>query len=343
MAEIEREMALAGHAFSVQQILRADYAICRGEDLLAVIERKSLKDLAASIKDGRLQNLKGLIELREECNCDVWLLIEGPAFPTPTRKFQRIAYATLESCIIDASVRQGIFRVPAKNGADSARVLARLVDRYKRHWEIQRGAGRRLDGAPVAAGGAPATNTLARGGAAGLMRPVVVTEIDTVSRMWAASKGITAHTGFEFAKLGAIADLVAIGAVDRDALEARLGTVRHPGSGRRIHAAATARVMRLLTGHAGARDALERFLSGVPRLSRAVAAQVCAGGVTLPGLVAMDAEALSALVPEGARRRLGKSGERLHALLRVDPHPPAEGANSSSDDGSSSDDSSDDE
>jgi hypothetical protein len=262
------------------------------------------------------------VELREECGCDVWLLIEGPAFPTPTRKFQRIQFSTLESCIIDASVRQGIFRIPAKNGGDSARVLARLVDRYKRNWEVQRGAGRRLDGAPVAAGGA-IPNPLARGGAAGLMRPRVVSDLEFVSRMWASVKGITAQTGFEFAQLGSIASLVAIGAADRAALEARLAEVRHPGSGRRIHASALVRVMRLLTGHAGARDVLARLLSGVPRLSRAVADQVCAGGLTLPELAAMDVAALSALVPEGAHRRLGKSGERLHELLRVEPQPPA--------------------
>lgn len=80
------------------------------DKILAVIERKSLNDYAASFKDGRHENREKLVKLREHTNCKVYYLIEGPINPKLTRKFQRIPYSNI-LCSIDNLVIVNDFHI----------------------------------------------------------------------------------------------------------------------------------------------------------------------------------------------------------------------------------------
>lgn len=58
-----------------------DYTISRGDELLAIIERKTWTDLSAGLRDGRKENVAKLLYAREQSNALLMYLIEGmPVF-----------------------------------------------------------------------------------------------------------------------------------------------------------------------------------------------------------------------------------------------------------------------
>ena len=63
--------------YVVKTITTGDYVIMDGDKIVAAIERKTWKDLADSIIDGRMDNHGKLVELKNKNNCLVYYLIEG--------------------------------------------------------------------------------------------------------------------------------------------------------------------------------------------------------------------------------------------------------------------------
>lgn len=59
------------------QMTVGDFAIADESRIYAIIERKTIADLSASIKDGRMANKDKLISLRRQSGCDVVFIIEG--------------------------------------------------------------------------------------------------------------------------------------------------------------------------------------------------------------------------------------------------------------------------
>jgi len=207
----------------VRRLARGDYAITAVQDgrerLQALVERKTLKDLAGSLKDGRLDNLEGMVEVRAECGCDLWLFVEGPAFPSPDTKYGRVPYSTLESVILDASVRDGFMVARTKDLADGVRMLKCLTERYRRKHELEAKAA-------AGAGGAEHQRGLA------LTRRVRKLPNDTerVAELWGGLGGVSAVTGLVLVGAGSVAEWVAW---TRDNVaDARLAELRYPSGGR---------------------------------------------------------------------------------------------------------------
>jgi ERCC4-type nuclease len=133
--------ALTEHAHFVAQINVGDYNICRTGSrapdgpvppaqsaVLACVERKSLVDFAASIRDGRYEKeVGGMLRLREETGCQLFFFVEGPAFPNLNRKFSKTPYSTLLSACTSLMVRDGIFIVQTEDEAHTAKRLADLM------------------------------------------------------------------------------------------------------------------------------------------------------------------------------------------------------------------------
>lgn len=128
------------YAYLVKQVTTGDYLICRapprggaqrgpeaGPAVLAAIERKTLEDFAASFKDGRHENVKKLRALREQTGCQLYYFVEGPAFPSPSRRFSRIPYANILAAITKLMMRDGIFVVQTENESHTAKRLADFV------------------------------------------------------------------------------------------------------------------------------------------------------------------------------------------------------------------------
>lgn len=99
------------HAYVVKQVTTADFLICRQGQVLAAFERKTHVDFAASFKDGRHDNVKKLCALRDTTGCQLFYIIEGPAFPSLNRKFARIPFSNILAAITNLMVRNGIFMI----------------------------------------------------------------------------------------------------------------------------------------------------------------------------------------------------------------------------------------
>lgn len=94
-----------------------------------IIERKSLSDLAASIKDGRMENHANLEALKAEHPAlRIVYLIEGSPFTKPEKKINGIPFKTLLSQI-DSLMFGGAHIVWAKNEEQTA---ARIVALFRR-------------------------------------------------------------------------------------------------------------------------------------------------------------------------------------------------------------------
>lgn len=136
----DREKAITVHSFELStishKIMRiehgGDYVVTRidGEGktvIIAIIERKSLNDFAASIRDGRKANIQHLLRFREQTGCRILYLIEGNLDPRPTDTFENYSWASIESAIFHLIVRDGICVLRTRDTLATAQQLARFV------------------------------------------------------------------------------------------------------------------------------------------------------------------------------------------------------------------------
>jgi ERCC4-type nuclease len=88
-----------------------DYIIFHNSRALVVIERKTWVDLAASIQDGRKENVHKLLNFRRNTNAKVAYLLEGTAFPAQSTKFARIPYGNLRAHLDHLIMRDNIIEL----------------------------------------------------------------------------------------------------------------------------------------------------------------------------------------------------------------------------------------
>lgn len=120
----------------ISQINTGDYLICNkidGEtpEILACIERKSLKDFAASFKDGRYENKTKMLNIRDKTGCQLYFFVEGPAFPKSTWKVARIPYGNILSAMTNMMIRDGIHIVQTENEIGTAQRLLDFTRSFK--------------------------------------------------------------------------------------------------------------------------------------------------------------------------------------------------------------------
>lgn len=98
-------------SIKIERLTIGDYAIFYMGKLLAIIERKTLKDLSASLRDGRIENFNSLIKCRDECGCVPILLIEGRLPLKSSTKYGRIPYKALRGKIDSLAINNNIYVV----------------------------------------------------------------------------------------------------------------------------------------------------------------------------------------------------------------------------------------
>jgi len=121
------------HLITGRQVNTGDYLICRSTTpptISACIERKTLQDFAASFKDGRHANIQKMRNLQASTGCQLYYIIEGPAFPALTRRFAHIPYANILSAITNLMVRDNIMVIQTEDEMHTAKRLADLVKAY---------------------------------------------------------------------------------------------------------------------------------------------------------------------------------------------------------------------
>lgn len=116
--------------YCVKRINVGDYSIVYKERILMSIERKTWKDLAASIKDGRKDNITKMIKLRNDTSCQLFYLIEGNPLPNPSTKFCRISYKNLRSHLDHLSLRDNVHIIHSKNQKNTVDRIFELVKNY---------------------------------------------------------------------------------------------------------------------------------------------------------------------------------------------------------------------
>jgi ERCC4-type nuclease len=116
--------------FSIQQVNVGDYSILYNGNILFVIERKTWKDLASSMRDGRKHNVNKMIKLREDTGCQIIYLIEGNPLPPSNTKFCRVPYKALRSHLDHLSFRDNIHIVHSKNTKHTVERIYELIKNF---------------------------------------------------------------------------------------------------------------------------------------------------------------------------------------------------------------------
>jgi len=324
------------YAYLIKQVTTADYLICRapprgsaGEPaVLAAIERKTLTDFAASFTDGRHENVKKLRALREQTGCQLYYFVEGPAFPSPSRRFARIPYANIQAAITKLMMRDGVFVVQTENESHTAKRLADFVRAFdaERPYAAPRPVAAEGGPPPAEGGDAALGCDDGRGEPLELVVPDVLTarieqtDDDAAVAMWARLRGISVVLGKILTREFSVAELVA-----QAVPPGRLQGLK-TATGRGINKDALAS---LTSVRAGSEEHAAKLLSGLRNVTPAVAKLILDETGGLRRLCEMPTVfvAAIALPQKGRTVKLGKvRAERIRRVLhyKEGAAPPAE-------------------
>lgn len=200
---VTRHTELNEIEWSRVQITIGDYIVVNGDKILAVIERKTLDDYGASLKDGRANNKQKMIKLREKTNCRIIYIIEGDAFPGPNDYFGNVPYYYLESSIFHLMMEYNIMTLRTKNSLHTALTLVRFVQSIN---TIEGG----LDGEERMIN--PNAVLLAEAPVQPLIEIITKREEkpvgDVVRELWARFPGITVESAIEYMRHWSVQDII---------------------------------------------------------------------------------------------------------------------------------------
>ncbi len=317
-----REHAVTRHAqeFSAiswreQTITTADYAIlspppeCR---LLAVIERKTLDDYAASIKDGRHANKAKLIKARKQTGCRIIYIVEGrdPATRSDPQATQatccRIPYSTIESSMIHLSLRDDIAHYRTRDSTHTARMLANMVKYYNSFL---------ADGLPLPA---PSPHMNASQNAEdetedpmdSISLLTVVHKKTThqiVCEMWGEYRGITSDSADNYISLWSLKDVI-----DKNISREELMNTQ----------IRSRKLSRVVINSISSQDKTmeTKLLARAPDISIVVARELM-DKHSLREILAMSTEELSNICVGKRQNRLGVKAEKIHECFSYTTRP----------------------
>ncbi len=123
-------------AYRVQRMEVGDYALTYRGHVVFIIERKTWEDLAASMRDGRKDNIQKLLKLRTETKCQIIYLIEGSNLIRPKTLVARIPFKNLRAHLDHIAFRDAVHLVYTTDVKNTAFRLFELVSNYS---SIKRG------------------------------------------------------------------------------------------------------------------------------------------------------------------------------------------------------------
>jgi ERCC4-type nuclease len=309
----ERERSVYRHQneflninFIIKQITTADYVVMSPtNNILAVIERKSLEDYAASLKDGRHSNKNKLVAMRRDTGCRIIYIVEGPD-AHPGDYFGNIAFKNIESSIFHLMIEDGICVIRTKCTLDTAKTLARVMVSMDTLFER---AGN------VITGGEDMNETKEMSTLAAIdaipremidqmkLLTVVHTPSDheLVISLWSCFPGIAATTADDYINMWSLADIVCdrVGDISKQRLK----------SGRKM----SAKIVKSLTNID--ENMQIRLLAAVPGISRDSAREMIKTH-TLRAMLGWGIGGLGMVVIGKNSRRLGdKTAEKVLRLF----------------------------
>jgi ERCC4-type nuclease len=343
------ETALQGHAHVRMQVHTGDYLVCAEAGVvLACVERKTLPDFGASLRDGRYERIENMKALRAKTGCRLFFLLEGPAFPEPARRFGRVPYAAMLAAVTRLMACDGFCVLQTRDACHTAKRLADLLCVYEemdsRRPQVLHAADAALTPATPLSGMPPETSVALAPEASEtppcetppcetseappnevplqetlqelLAGQLAQTDAEAAAYMWARLHGVTLPLGKTLSRCFSVAALVS-GGVAAD----RLRGLKMP-TGRAINRGA---LKSLLAVRAGTRPQAVKLVSGVRGVSPTMAAAVLQATGGLAALCTWEAAQLAELpLPRKSQTaRLGRiRAERICRLLRYqDPTP----------------------
>lgn len=276
--------AAAGAAGLLEETIHTgDYLLCRktvgeaGVKIVACFERKSISDFVSSVGDGRYENRRKMLELREKTGCQLYYIIEGKAFPKPEWNIGHgMKYKTILTTMTTLPLMSGIHVLQTKDTQHTAERLRDFVRELNQECEpywYPLGIGAcpadaRADG--VAAGDVAADGAAAAVATkAGSLVPEMVTGVyekdpDTLCmEMWSKLSGISTTTAKIIVGMCSMAEFVRQeGPAVKDI---------KTSTGRALKKQARDSLALLLRGDAAT---AAKVLSGIIGVSRALATQL---------------------------------------------------------------------
>lgn len=116
---------------TVEQLDVGDILIRQGQDVLLVIERKTVKDLKASICDGRGREQKTRL-LGSTPKHRIMYLIEGSLNKSLDSKINGLPVSTLVGSLINTQLRDGIKVYKTASLEESGEFLRKLLDKWEK-------------------------------------------------------------------------------------------------------------------------------------------------------------------------------------------------------------------
>jgi ERCC4-type nuclease len=188
--------------YKITRINIGDYNILYNGVILFSIERKTWKDLSASIKDGRKNNINKMIDLRKETNCRLIYIMEGKT-PSIDSKVSNIPYKNLLSHLDHIMIRDNIYVLHSN---DKKGTIMRLISLIQNFITIKPSL-------------LPCDNTI-NGGENDILNKLkqitIPTDVSIIYKIWCCLPYITEKTAFLFIEGGYhISDLI-LGKIPKD-------------------------------------------------------------------------------------------------------------------------------
>lgn len=128
--------------FTSRQLDLGDVHICDGDTVSCIIERKTIADLAASIKDGRYHEQKmRLVSQRSTSSVKLVYIIEGSMSFNESGMQYGVLKKALVSCLINSSLRDGVTIFKSQGILDTCDIIKAMLARP----ETIRSQGHKLD------------------------------------------------------------------------------------------------------------------------------------------------------------------------------------------------------
>lgn len=111
-----------------------DFTVSYDGQVQVIIERKTIPDLAQSIKDNRYreQKTRALAFRAEHPNMKLVYLIEGQYTFEPSFKCHSMSNAILSGSIINTMFRDGVYTIFTKNVSETCEFLTNIMDRFEK-------------------------------------------------------------------------------------------------------------------------------------------------------------------------------------------------------------------
>jgi ERCC4-type nuclease len=189
--------------YKVERVTHGDYSIVYGEQILFIIERKTWRDMASSIKDGRSKNVEKLKKIRNETGAKILYIIEGTPIPSAKAKYAHVPYKSMRAHLDHLMFRDDIHIVHSRNQKGTALKLMELTKNYLSCKEL----ANNLSYIPNT--NDPDKKPKKGGALAKLKEKIIVTAEEVTYKLWGALPNVTEKTACLFVNAGwHISDLI---------------------------------------------------------------------------------------------------------------------------------------